>query len=341
VDVLASADVIIVAGRIVGGLYRSHAEHERRIRQLLRDIGHRGSDFVIVADAVVIRLLFTGATEDYARGACGEPGPDEPAWVCRYATDETPELMPLPTLLAHRLSARAAQLRRSGDLPWLLPHARTKVSVRYAAGRPVAVDRVEITVQHLPKIDYTSLCEYVFERIFLPVVPEALFADDTRVAVNPTGSRIEDGLLTGCCVSGRNLASDTYGPHCPMPFAGFAGRGSEDIRHLGTLMSRRLAKHVVAAGLARRCTVNLRYAEAQPEPEAVLVDTHGTGAVPEARIERVIQAVFPLTPLGMFMQLELGRPLYRETAAFGYFGRPGAELPWERVDQSFALRNAV
>jgi S-adenosylmethionine synthetase len=261
--------------------------------------------------------------------------------VYGYATDETPELMPLPTLLAHRLGARAAEARRSGILPWLLPHGQTKVSVVYAAGEPVAIDNVEVIVQHLPETYYDEQREGVIESILIPVLGEGILSGETRLDINPTGYCPVNGLLDRCGVSGRTLASDTYGAHCPLPAAGLSGQGTEGIRRSGTLMARCLAKHVVAAGLARRCTVHLPYRAARPEPETVLVDTHGTGVVPEDRIERAIREVFPLTPWGIFKYLDLGRPIYRKAAAFGYFGREDPEFTWERVEKVDELLVAV
>jgi S-adenosylmethionine synthetase len=341
VEVFASRSVIVVEGVLVSGSGPRHEEYEQRIRQLLRETGHHGHELTADPDKIEIRLEFDTWCADIARGINGEPGPDEQALVYGYATDETTELMPLPTLLAHRLSMRAAAVRRSGILPWLLPHGQTKVSVRYAAGEPVAIDSVEVSVQHLPEVDYALQWEAVLEKILLPVLPEEIQSRETPFFINPTGSCVTEGIFTKCGVSGRTLASDTYGAHCPLPAGGLAGQGSGSIRRLGTLMVRHLAKQVVAARLARRCTVHLAYHAGVPEPAALLVDTHGTGVVPEERIEQGLRDLFPLTPIGIFDYLDLGRPIYRKAAAFGYFGREDPEFTWEREDRIDALRAAV
>jgi S-adenosylmethionine synthetase len=249
---------------------------EQPIRDLLRETGHDGSAFTVDPDRVEIRCSANVACYGFARGAWGEPEPDEPVSVYGYATDESAELMPLPSLLAHRLAARVSDARRSGKLPWRLPHARTKVRRRYARSRPPALEDVEVLVQHAPEIDYQALREGVYDAVLKPVLGEQVFLNGTRFSVNPAGSCVADGLLVKWGVSGRTSASDTYGPHCPPPCTGLSGRGTENLERSATLMARCLAKHVVAAGLARRCTTHLAYGSGAPEPEAVLVNTHGT-----------------------------------------------------------------
>jgi len=342
VDVFACRDLIVVAGRIVSGFGPVPEECADMIRQLLADTGFQGCEqYVPDAARIEIRLPYIEALDDMARGINGEPGPDVPAGVYGYATDETPALMPLPTLLAHRLAARAEAVRQGGVLPWLLPHGRTKVGVRYLAGEAPVIDSVELQLQHLPRIDYKQLWEAVVHDVLLPVLPEAMITDAMRVRINPHGYCIFEGLLTQAGVSGRAVAADTYGAHCPAPANGLSGQGTVNVERSGTLMARYVAKHVVAAGLARRCTLHLAYSAATPEPDVILVDTHGTGAVPEERIEQGIREVFPLTPLGIFKHLDLGRPIYRQGAVFGYFGREEPALTWEQLDLVDALQRAV
>jgi S-adenosylmethionine synthetase len=225
------------------------------IRQLLYDTGFQGCEqYVPDADTIKIRLPYIEAMEDICRGICGEPGPEASVGVYGYATDKTPELMPLPTLLAHRLAARADAARRSGALPWLLPFGWTKVSIRYARGVPVAIDSVELQLQHLPEIDHLRLLETAWENILFPGLPEAMITNETRVHVNPQGACIVDGLLLRAGVSGRAVGAETYGAHCPLPSTGLSGQGTANLERWGTLMAWHLAKHVVAAGLARRCS---------------------------------------------------------------------------------------
>jgi len=345
IDVFASRELIVIGGTVAGPwgpLIECIDEsfwdrYEAPVRLLLRETGHDQSEFGVNPDAVEIR--FSSIVECF--GAWGEPGPDEPVRLYGYATDETPELMPLPTLLAHRLSARAAEVRRAGVLPWLLPYGWVRVSVLYASGVPVAVDSVEVIAQHRPEIYRNHFREEIVDKVLVPVLPEHLINRQTKFHLNPTGPCVIDGLATGCGISGRAMASDTYGVHCPLPSARLSGQGTLNIERSGTLMARHLAKHIVAAGLARRCTVHLAYCAGELEPEAVLVDTHGTGTVPEERIERGIRAVFPLTPWAVFEYLDLGRPVYRSAAAFGYFGHQEPERTWERTDKVSELVAAV
>jgi S-adenosylmethionine synthetase len=349
IHAFACRDLILVGGGLFGPwgpmidcFDRSFWEQfEPPIRDLLRKIGHVGSELTVNPDEIGI-LFSCGVDYYYAGyGAYGEPGPGEPVLVYGYATDETPELMPLPTLLAHRLAERLAEARRSGLVPWLLPHGQTKVSVRYAAGEPAVVESVEMRVQHEPRVDHRERREVICEEVLKPVLGEEPLRGETQWDVNPAGGCIYEGLAARWGVSGRSLAADTYGAHCPLPSAGLSGQGTENVQRSGTLMARHLAKHVVAAGLARRCTVHLAYAAARAGPEAVLVDTHGTGAAPEERIEQAILAVFPLTPWGIFKYLDLGRPIYRKASAFGYFGRQDPAFTWEQVDRAAELAAAV
>jgi S-adenosylmethionine synthetase len=338
-EVFASSALICVGGNVVGAWVG--LDEEEQIRHLLGDTAYFDGGFTVDPYEIEIRLQFNIMSGDITRGWGGEPGPDEQALVYGYASDETPELMPMPTLYAHRLTQRIAEVRRAADLPWLLPHGQTKVSVRYALGEPVAIDDVEVMVQHLPEADQRFLEDTIIEEVVFPTLPEGLLHKGTRFFINATGANTYEGLITRSGVSGRTLASDTYGAHCPLPAGGLSGQGSESIRRMGTLMARYLAKHVVASQLARRCTVHLAYQAGVPDPQGVLVDTHGTGAVAEERIERAIREVFPLTPYGIFRHLDLGRPLYRKAAAFGYFGRDEPEFTWERLDQLDDLNGAV
>jgi len=349
IEAFASWDLIVVGGSVVGpwGPMRDCLDatfwdpYVTPIRELLRETGHGNSPFTVDPKTIEIRFSSSVGCFDAMRGALGEPGPDEPVLVYGYASDETPELMPLPTLLAHQLSARVAETRRSGTLPWLLPPGQTRVAVRYAGGAPAALDSVELQVQHPPEIDRGQLQDAMAEEVLVPVIPQRLLGKQTRLYVNPTGMCMTGGLFNQCGVSGRSLAVDTYGAHCPLPCVGLSGQGTENVQRSGMLMARHLAKHVVAAGLASRCTVHLSYCAGRSEPEAVLVDTHETGLVLEQRIEQGLREVFPLTPWGIFAHLDLGRPIYRQAATFGYFGREEPELTWERVDRVPALLDAV
>lgn len=317
---------------------------ERLVRQTLRDIGYTSLEDGINPNRCEIRIAFNHQSEHINQGvdrADGELGAGDQGLMFGYACDETPELMPLPLSLAHRLVQRQAALRKSGQFPWLRPDAKSQVSVRYVDGCPTAVEKVVLSTQHAPGISTDELREVVRREIVDPVIPESLRGNDYEVLINPTG-RFEIGGPNGDTgLTGRKIIVDTYGGSCPHGGGAFSGKDPSKVDRSAAYMARYVAKNIVAAGLAKRCTVQLAYAIGVVAPVSVFVDTHGTGGVDDAALELAVRATFDLSPRGIMDTLALRRPIYQNTAAYGHFGRELPEFTWERTDRTGALLNTL
>ncbi len=325
------------------GLFREIRDRTPDIvRELLRSVGYSDRASGIDVERCEIVVRFNQQSADIARGVdrpAGDQGAGDQGSMFGYATRETPELMPLPILLAHRLMRRQAQARRSGELPWLRPDAKAQVTLRYRDGRPEAVETLVLSTQHASDVAQETIAREVVRHLIEPVVAPALRAPGIRYLVNPTG-RFEIGGPAGDTgLTGRKIIVDTYGGACPHGGGAFSGKDPSKVDRSANYMARYIAKHVVAAGLAERCTVQLAYAIGMADPVALAVDTLGTGTIAEERLEQAIAKVFPLTPGGMISTLDLLRPIYRATAVYGHFGRPG--LSWERTDRVAALQQAL
>lgn len=317
---------------------------ERLVRQTVREIGYTCLADGVDPDRCEIRIAFNHQSAHINRGVDrpdGELGAGDQGLMFGYACDETPELMPLPISLAHRLVQRQAERRKMGHLPWLRPDAKSQVSVRYLDGQPVAVEKVVLSTQHAPEISTDVLREIVRREIVDPVIPESLRGDGYAVLINPTG-RFEIGGPNGDTgLTGRKIIVDSYGGSCPHGGGAFSGKDPSKVDRSAAYMARYVAKNIVAAGLARRCTVQLAYAIGVVAPVSVFIDTHGTGVADDTMLEAIVRVTFNLTPRGIVEMLELQRPIYRRTAAYGHFGRELPEFTWERTDRADALLNAL
>jgi S-adenosylmethionine synthetase len=254
-----------------------------------------------------------------------------------YACMETPELMPLPIHLAHRLVERQAQLRRDGKLDWLRPDAKSQVTVRYADGKPEAIDTVVVSTQHAPEIGHAALSEAVIEEIIKPVLPQNLVAPGIRYLVNPTGRFVVGGPKGDCGLTGRKIIVDTYGGAAPHGGGAFSGKDPSKVDRSAAYAARYVAKNIVAAGLAQRCLVQVSYAIGIARPTSVMLSTYGTGRIADDQLEELVRRHFDLRPKGIVQMLDLLRPIYRKTAAYGHFGREQPEFTWERTDKAQAL----
>lgn len=316
---------------------------ERLVRLTLREIGYTSFADGIDPDRCEIRIAFNQQSPHINQGvdrADGELGAGDQGLMFGYACDETPELMPLAISLAHRLVQRQAERRKTGHLPWLRPDAKSQVSVRYIDGQPVAVEKVVLSTQHAPDISTDALREIVRREIVDPVVPPSLRGEGYEVLINPTG-RFEIGGPNGDTgLTGRKIIVDSYGGSCPHGGGAFSGKDPSKVDRSAAYMARYVAKNIVAAGLAKRCTVQLAYAIGVVAPVSVFIDTHGTGVVDDMMLKAAIRVTFNLTPRGIVDTLELRRPIYRSTAAYGHFGRELPEFTWERTDRVSALQNA-
>ena len=319
------------------------AEIPELVKGVLRDMGYDSSFPGIDPETCEIRLQLNRQSDDIHQGvdqAKGVIGAGDQGLMFGYATDETPELMPLPIVLAHKLVERQAELRRSGEIPWLKPDAKSQVSVRYSDEEPIAVETVVLSTQHVESVDSDTVRSMVEEKIVRAVIPDLLRAINFRVLVNPTGQFIVGGPKGDAGLTGRKIIVDTYGGRCPHGGGAFSGKDPTKVDRSAAYAARYVAKNIVAAGLAKRCTVQIAYAIGVAEPVSLLVNTHETGTVSEELLERVVQEVFDLTPAGIINMLDLRRPIYSKTAAYGHFGRDIPEFTWERTDRTEELRKA-
>jgi S-adenosylmethionine synthetase len=317
---------------------RSNAEGI--VRQVIRDIGYTSKEDGIDPDKCEIKIAFNHQSAHINQGvdlAGGEIGAGDQGLMFGYACDETPELIPLAISLAHKLVRKQAELRKSGALPWLRPDAKSQVSVRYVNGKPVAVEKVVLSTQHAPDISTEDLRDAVRKEIVEAVIPVELRSSNFEVLINPTG-RFEIGGPNGDAgLTGRKIIVDTYGGSCPHGGGAFSGKDPTKVDRSAAYLARYIAKNIVAAGLATKCLVQLAYAIGVVGPVSVLIDTYGTGNRSDEALEVLVRRVFKLTPKGIIDSLDLKRPIYAPTAAYGHFGRTDVDLPWEKIDQIDAL----
>jgi S-adenosylmethionine synthetase len=310
------------------------ANAENLVRQVIRDIGYTSKADGIDPDKCEIRIAFNCQSAHINQGvdrADGEIGAGDQGLMFGYACDETPELMPLALSLAHKLVRKQAELRKSGALPWLRPDAKSQVSVRYVDGKPVAVEKVVLSTQHSAGISTDELRVTVRREIVDAVIPAELRSPNFEVLINPTG-RFEVGGPNGDTgLTGRKIIVDTYGGSCPHGGGAFSGKDPSKVDRSAAYMARYIAKNIVAAGLASKCLVQLAYAIGVVEPVSVMVDSYGTGIRSDDELELLVRKNFKLTPKGIIDTLDLKRPIYAQTAAYGHFGR--SEFPWEKTDK--------
>ena len=307
---------------------------------VLRDAGYRDGSTGIDPERCEIQVRFNGQSADINRGvdrADGVTGAGDQGLMFGYACNETPALMPAPIVYAHRLVRRQAELRRSGALPWLQPDAKSQVSFRYEDGRPVAIEAVVLSTQHTDDIDTETLRAAVSREIIDAVIPKALRDAGYRELINPTGRFVTGGPKGDTGLTGRKIIVDTYGGAAPHGGGAFSGKDPSKVDRSAAYMARFVAKQVVARGWAPRCLVQMAYAIGVAEPVSFLVDADGASAARNAEIARALQAEFDLTPGGIIRQLNLLRPIYYPTAAYGHFGRDDVSLPWESSAQQGAL----
>jgi S-adenosylmethionine synthetase len=258
-----------------------------------------------------------------------------------FACDETPELMPLPISLAHKMAKRLAEVRENGTLPYLRPDGKTQVTVEYVDGKPAAVDTVVVSTQHSADADMEVLKKDIREKVILPEIPEGLLKPDTRILINPTGRFVIGGPAGDTGLTGRKIIVDTYGGYAPHGGGCFSGKDPTKVDRSAAYAARHAAKNVVAAGLADRCQIQLAYAIGVAEPVSIMVDTFGTGVLPDDKLAEIVEKVFDFRPAQIIKRLDLRRPIYRQTAAYGHFGRTDIDLPWEHEDCVEELKKAL
>jgi len=341
---LTTTGLVVVAGEITS---RGMVDYQDIVRGVVKKIGYDrgelGFDYKTCAVIVAVGKQSPDIAQgvDADRAQFGEQGAGDQGLMFGYACNETKGLMPIPIFLAHRLTERLAEVRRSGEIPYLGPDGKSQVSVRYVDRKPVSVETVVLSTQHAADAQYKQLKEDILERVIKPVIPAEYLTAKTRYLINPTGRFVVGGPHGDAGLTGRKIIVDTYGGMGRHGGGAFSGKDPSKVDRSAAYMARYVAKNIVAAGLATRCEVQIAYAIGYPEPVSVHIDTFGTGVVPENRISAVVREVFGLKPAQIIQSLNLLRPIYQKTAAYGHFGRELPEFTWEYTDKAAELKRAV
>lgn len=341
-ETLVKTGMVMVAGEV-----RTTAplDVEKVVRETIKKIGYNSSEIGFDWESCAVLSGIGKQSADIAIGvdetAEHEQGAGDQGLMFGYATNETDVLMPAPITYAHRLVKRQSQLRHDGTLSWLRPDAKSQVTFRYVNGKPVGVDAVVLSTQHDPNIDNKALHEAVMEEIIKPVLPASWLNKDTRVYINPTGRFVIGGPMGDCGLTGRKIIVDTYGGMARHGGGAFSGKDPSKVDRSAAYACRYVAKNIVAAGLAERCEIQVSYAIGVAEPMSILVETFGTGVIEELRLTQLVREHFDLRPRGLISMLNLLRPIYQETAAYGHFGREEEQFSWERTDKAPILREAA
>jgi S-adenosylmethionine synthetase len=338
-ETMIKTGAVILAGEISTEAW---VDLDELVREVVCDIGYTSSDVGFDGSTCAVMSLLGKQSSDIAMGvdrqSAEQQGAGDQGLMFGYATDETDVLMPAPITYAHRLVERQAEMRKQHVLPWLRPDAKSQVTFRYDGGKVVGVDAVVLSTQHDPDIDQAHLHEAVMENIILPVLPAEWLHADTKYHINPTGSFVIGGPVGDCGLTGRKIIVDTYGGMARHGGGAFSGKDPSKVDRSAAYAGRYVAKNIVAAGLAARCEIQVSYAIGVAEPTSISIETFGTAKVPEARIAELVREHFDLRPWGILQMLDLVKPIYRKTAAYGHFGREEPEFTWERTDRAEALR---
>jgi len=342
-ETLCNTGLVVLAGEITT---HANVDYIQVARDTIKRIGYDNTDYGIDYKGCAVLVAYDKQSPDIAQGVDEGAGIDldqgagDQGLMFGYACDETPELMPAPIYYSHRLVERQSQLRKDGRLPWLRPDAKSQVTLRYVDGRPVSVDTVVLSTQHAPEMSHSQIEEAVIEEIIRPVLPTE-WIKDTKFLVNPTGRFVIGGPQGDCGLTGRKIIVDTYGGAAPHGGGAFSGKDPSKVDRSAAYAARYVAKNVVAAGLARQCQVQVSYAIGVARPINITVYTEGTGLISDEKIAQLVQEHFDLRPKGIVQMLDLLRPIYAKTAAYGHFGREEPEFTWERTDKAGALRAAA
>jgi len=341
-ETMVKTGVVIVGGEITTNAW---IDLDELVRGVVTQIGYNSSTVGFDGSTCAVVSIIGKQSSDIAQGvdrsAPEEQGAGDQGLMFGYATNETDVLMPAPITYAHRLVQRQAEMRKSHVLPWLRPDAKSQVTLRYEDGKVTAVDAVVLSTQHDPDVDYFHLREAVMENIILPVLPEEWIHGDTKFHINPTGSFIIGGPVGDCGLTGRKIIVDTYGGAARHGGGAFSGKDPSKVDRSAAYAGRYVAKNIVAAGLADRCEIQVSYAIGVAEPTSITIETFGTAKIPEDRIASLVREHFDLRPYSIIRMLDLIRPIYRKTAAYGHFGREEPEFTWERTDKAAQLRDAA
>ncbi len=343
-ETMVATGMAIIAGEITT---ETKVDYSDVVRDVIRDVGYTSDDMGFNYKTCSVLVSLRRQSPDIAMGVDadenkGKPiGAGDQGMMFGYACDHTPELMPLPIALAHRILNKLTDLRKQGDVDWLRPDSKSQVTIEFEDDRPVRIDTVVVSTQHAESVTQSEIRDYVIEKAVKPVLPEELINGDITYHVNPTGKFVTGGPHGDCGLTGRKIIVDTYGGWARHGGGAFSGKDPTKVDRSAAYMCRHIAKNIVAAELAKRCEVQLAYAIGVADPVSVFVETEGTSTIPEERLCEIVRELFPLTPGGIIEYLDLLRPIFRKTASGGHFGRSEPEFTWEKTDRVADLQDAA
>ncbi|NOS98934.1 MAG: methionine adenosyltransferase [Methylotenera sp.] len=343
-ETLANTGLIVLAGEITT---TANVDYIKVARETIKRIGYDNTEYGIDYKGCAVLVAYDKQSPDIAQGvdnANDDPldqGAGDQGLMFGYAVNETPQLMPLPIWLSHRLMERQAALRKSGQLAWLRPDAKSQVTIKYVDGKPDSIDTVVVSTQHAPEMELAAIREAVIEEIIKPMLPKELIKGDIKYLVNPTGRFVVGGPQGDCGLTGRKIIVDTYGGAAPHGGGAFSGKDPSKVDRSAAYAARYVAKNIVAAGLADKCMVQISYAIGVARPTSIMLETYGTGKISDERLTQIVSEHFDLRPKGIVKMLDLLRPIYTKTAAYGHFGREEPEFTWEKTDKAAALKAAA
>jgi len=344
-ETLVATGLVVMAGQITYNQSKGAVNYAELAREVIKRIGYDDSAIGFDYRSCAVLTAYDAQSVDIAQGVDEgkgldlEQGAGDQGLMYGFACDETPQLMPMPIFYSHRLMERHSELRRDGRLPWLRPDAKSQVSVRYVDGKPHHIDTVVISTQHREDIEHKQLTEAVIEEIVKPVLPKNMISKETKYLINPTGRFVIGGPMGDTGLTGRKIIVDTYGGYSRHGGGAFSGKDPSKVDRSAAYAARYVAKNIVAAGLASKCELQVAYAIGVARPVSVLVDTFGTGKISEDKLAKLVEKHFDLRPKGIVQSLDLLRPIYSKTAAYGHFGRDEPEFSWEATDKVAALKD--
>ncbi len=341
-ETLVTTGMAVIAGEITTTAY---ADLPAIVRQTIKEIGYNDSAIGFDYKTCAVLTSIDQQSPDISQGVSEgeglftEQGAGDQGLMFGFACDETPELMPMPITLAHKLTQKLATVRKSNELDFLRPDSKSQVSIQYVDDQPVRIDTVVISTQHGPDVSHADLQEAIIEKVIRPILPLDLLDDKTRYLINPTGRFVVGGPMGDCGLTGRKIIVDTYGGQGSHGGGAFSGKDPSKVDRSASYMARYVAKNIVSAGLASKCEVQLAYAIGVAEPVSIMINSFGTGKIPSNQIARIVRDEFDMRPAAIIQQLDLLRPIYRQTAAYGHFGRELPEFTWEFTDRADSLRS--
>jgi len=343
IETMVTTDFVAVAGEVTSKANFDKKSQEELIRKVIRDIGYDNKDLMFDTESCQVILKLHSQSPDISQGVTAtkdkEQGAGDQGLMFGYASNETKELMPMPILLAHKLTQKLAEVRKNKTLPWVRPDGKSQVSVRYENNKPTKIETIVISTQHAPEISQEQISKEIIDKVIKPVLGN-LWNDKIKTHINPTGKFVIGGPHGDTGLTGRKIIVDSYGGFGRHGGGAFSGKDPSKVDRSACYMCRYIAKNIVAAGLAERCEVQLAYAIGVAEPVSLYVNTFGSSKIPEKEIEEMVRKNFNMKPSGIISQLELKRPIYRKTAAYGHFGRNEPEFTWEKTDKADALKKA-